>query len=389
MDLITLTQALIKKQSITPKDAGCQELIADYLSKLGFEVTHLPFGETKNLWAYLQSTNNTDINTKTPLFVFAGHTDVVPTGKLSQWTHPPFEAKITNDGKLHGRGSVDMKSGLAAMLASTKNFLDQQKKQNQNIHFDLAFLITSDEEGPALDGTQKVCEWLKQNNIKPDYCLVGEPSSIEQTGDQIRIGRRGSLSGKLIIHGKQGHVAYPEKAINAISIASEIINKLNNTTWDNGNKNFPATSLQFTKVKPSTDTSNIIPGEVLLEFNLRFSPEVTVDNLKNKVNNLIKNIYENFKITWRHSGDPFYTQPSHSTLIKITQQAISKITNKQTILSTGGGTSDGRFIAKLHPNIEVIELGLPNKTIHAIDEHCEIKQLESLTLIYQEILSTI
>lgn len=384
MSITTLTQALIKKQSITPNDAGCQELIASFLSELGFKITHLPFGETQNLWAYYKNTEN---NPNAPLFVFAGHTDVVPTGDLSQWSHPPFDAKITSDGKLHGRGSVDMKSGLAAMLISTKNFM--KNNHNKNIHFDLAFLITSDEEGPAIDGTQKVCKWLATQNIRPTYCLVGEPSSIETTGDQIRIGRRGSLSGKIIIHGKQGHVAYPEKAINAISVAGEIINTLDNVMWDHGNENFPPTSLQFTNIQPSTNTSNIIPGEVTLDFNLRFSPESTVDNLKEKTNNFIKNIYKNFEITWNHSGDPFYTEPSHSKLVKITQQAIEKIMNKTTILSTGGGTSDGRFLAKFFPQSEVIELGLPNKTIHAINEHCEIHQLENLALIYQEILNNI
>ena len=380
MDLTSLAQQLIQKPSVTPNDAGCQELIAKHLKKLGFNITHLPYGKTNNLWAYLKNSNH---NPQAPLFVFAGHTDVVPTGDTSLWTHPPFQAMIDHQNKLHGRGSVDMKSALAAMLISTKNFLEESK----HTHIDLAFLITSDEEGLALDGTQKVCEWLKKNNIKPDYCLVGEPSSMEYTGDQIRIGRRGSLSGKLTIYGKQGHVAYPDQAVNAISVASEIINKLNSIVWDKGNKNFPATSLQFTNIQPSTSISNIIPGETFLEFNLRFSPEITVTELKNKFNHIVTSIHQNISLSWHHSGNPFYTAPNNSILISTTQKAITAVTNQKTILSTGGGTSDGRFIANICP--EVIELGLPNKTIHAIDEHCDIFQLENLARIYTEILKLI
>jgi len=368
-DTLKLTEQLINRQSVTPEDAGCQKLIAERLEKLGFKATHLRFDDVDNLWITHGDTG--------PLFAFAGHTDVVPTGPIEDWKTDPFKAEII-DGMLYGRGAADMKGGIAAMLTATEQFVQSHPEHQGTI----AFLITSDEEGPSINGTRKVIEYLNDNNIKIDWCIVGEPSSDKQLGDVIRIGRRGSLNAILTIKGIQGHVAFPELAENPIHKASHFLADISSIEWDQGNDSFPATSFQISNINAGTGVENVIPGAVKLLFNFRFSTELTEDDLKSKVTALLEKHDLNYDIQWKLSGHPFLT--SSGKLVDATCDAIKTVCGIDTDCSTGGGTSDGRFIAPT--GAEVIELGVSNDTIHKVNECVKVDDLETLTNIYTNIL---
>jgi len=370
-ETIPLAQSLIQIESITPNDYGCQTLIAEYLRPLGFNIEPMPFGEVTNLWARRGQTN--------PLFVFAGHTDVVPTGPASQWTHPPFSAHIDDNGMLNGRGSADMKSSIACFMVAVKQFINQYPDAPGSI----GFLITSDEEGPAVNGTVKVIEALEARQEKIDYCLVGEPSSSQTLADSIKNGRRGSLNGKLVIHGKQGHIAYPQLARNPIHEVAQALCSLTEQTWDNGNDYFPPTALQISNFHAGTGATNVIPGNCEIDFNFRFSTEQTPDSLKQRVHSILEGYGLQYDLQWTLSGLPFST-PSDGKLIEAVSKAVSKIMGTPPQLSTAGGTSDGRFIAPT--GAQVIELGPLNTTIHQVDERVSCNDLEKLTQIYYEIL---
>jgi len=366
--LIELAKQLIARPSITPHDAGCQQIIQKHLEKIGFHCEAMRFGDVDNLWARL--------GTAAPLFVFAGHTDVVPPGPESAWTSPPFQPDIRKE-YLYGRGATDMKSAIAAMLIAAEKFV----KENPQFPGSIAFLITSDEEGAAINGTQKVLEVLQQRGEKIDYCLVGEASSEKQMGDQIRIGRRGSLHGKLTVQGKQGHVAHPHLAINPIHQAMLALHNLAQTEWDQGNEHFPATTMQISNIHSGTGADNVIPGELEALFNFRFSTAVTVAELQKRA----AEVLHPHKIAWKLSGEPFLSK--HGKLITATQQAIKKVTGLDTKLSTGGGTSDGRFIART--GAEIVELGVCHTTAHQVNECVAIAELERLAECYEAILKKI
>jgi succinyl-diaminopimelate desuccinylase len=366
---LSISQELIKRASVTPDDAGCLQLITEHLAPLGFKATHLPFEEVDNLWIRKGE--------QAPLFVFAGHTDVVPTGPVDSWRYPPFSATIEN-GQLHGRGAADMKTGIAAMMTACEEFIHEYPQHKGSI----AFLLTSDEEGPATNGTVKVVEYLQNNNISLDWCLVGEPSSTKQVGDVIKNGRRGSLCAQLTIEGKQGHVAYPHLANNPIHLLSELLTALTNMQWDQGNNHFPPTTFQISNVQAGTGAENVIPGSAEAWFNLRFSTEITADEIKARIEQLMDERQLKYKINWRLSGNPFLTP--EGKLVDACKHAIKKVNNIDTQLSTGGGTSDGRFIAPM--GAEVVELGVVNASIHQIDEHTAVDQLLQLKEIYKEIL---
>ena len=359
---------LIRRPSVTPDDAGCQQWLAEKLTALGFRCEHLRFGEVDNLWARLGDAG--------PLFVFAGHTDVVPTGDASRWQHAPFEPTQVGD-LLYGRGAADMKGSIAAWLAACEDFVKTGQQQGS-----LGLLITSDEEGPSINGTVKVIEWLAQRNELPDYCLVGEPSSTQQVGDVIKNGRRGSLNARLVVHGKQGHVAYPHLAENPIHLAAPALAELAATEWDRGNDFFPATSFQISNIQSGTGATNVIPGECELLFNFRFSTEVTADQLRQRTEALLQGYGLRYDIHWTLSGEPFLT--ASGKLVEAAQTAIRKVMQIDTELSTSGGTSDGRFIAPY--GVEVVELGPVNATIHQVDEHTSVSGLEQLTRIYREMM---
>lgn len=369
-ETLELACQLMAKASITPDDHGCQELIADILSKAGFTCEHLRFGEVDNLWARIGEAE--------PLFVFAGHTDVVPTGPLDKWSSPPFVPTIRND-MLYGRGASDMKAAIAAMITAALHFL----RTTPNFKGSIGFLLTSDEEGPSINGTKKVMETLQQRGVKIDYCVIGEPSSDKTTGDQIRVGRRGSLSGKLIIRGKQGHVAHPHLAINPIHTTLPVLQALLKEVWDTGNKDFPATSFQISNIHAGTGALNVIPGEVEVDFNFRFSTAVTVEELKHRTHEIIKSHGLPFDISWIVGAEPFLTK--QGKLVSATVSAIQQLTNLHTNQSTGGGTSDGRFIAPT--GAELVELGVINATAHHINEHVKIEDIEKLKLIYEKLLT--
>lgn len=366
---LKLTEELINRQSVTPEDGGCQKLITERLEKLGFKATHLRFEDVDNLWITHGSSE--------PVFAFAGHTDVVPTGPLEDWKTDPFKAEII-DGMLYGRGAADMKGGIAAMVVAAEQYVEKKPDHNGTI----AFLITSDEEGPSINGTRKVIEYLNDNNIKIDWCVVGEPSSDKTLGDVIRIGRRGSLNGILTINGIQGHVAFPELAENPIHRASKFIAEISSIEWDQGNDSFPATSFQISNINAGTGVENVIPGSVKLLFNFRFSTEQTADALKDKVTALLEKHELNYDLEWKLSGNPFLT--STGKLVDATCESIKSICGIETDCSTGGGTSDGRFIAPT--GAEVIELGVSNDTIHKVNECVKVEDLETLTSIYKHIL---
>ena len=360
---------LISRDSVTPNDAGCQALIAERLEKLGFTIENLRFGEVDNLWARHGTTQ--------PLFVFAGHTDVVPTGPIENWQFPPFEPTIDN-GLLYGRGAADMKGSIAAMLTACERFITENPQHKGSI----AFLITSDEEGPGIDGTVKVIEHLEAKGDKIDWCLVGEPSSTDKLCDVVKNGRRGSLIGTLTIQGVQGHIAYPHLAENPIHTAAPVLKILCETEWDQGNEFFLPTSFQIANIKAGTGAENVIPGELEILFNFRYSTEVTHTQLQQQVTNLLNEHGLRYNLAWRHSGLPFITQPGE--LVAATVESIHNVCGYEPILSTAGGTSDGRFIAPT--GAQVIEVGPLNNTIHKVNECVSVEDLDKLSDIYQAII---
>lgn len=368
-DTLALLKELISRESITPEDAGCQALLTERLEKKGFIAEPLDFEDTKNLWLK-RGTNK-------PLFVFLGHTDVVPTGPLEQWDSPPFEPVI-RDGRLYGRGAADMKGGIACFVTAVERFIAKYPEHDGAI----AMLITSDEEGPATNGVVKVVEVLEQRNEKIDWCLVGEPSSNNTIADVIRVGRRGSLCANLVVKGMQGHVAYPEVADNPIHSFAPALKALTEEVWDQGNQFFPPTSLQVSNIKSGTGAENIIPGELELMFNLRFCTELDETTIKQRVLEIFDRFDFDYEISWRLSGNPFLT--SNGALIEATHIAIKKVTGIETLDDTGGGTSDGRFIAPT--GAEVIELGHLNESIHKINENIPVADLQPLSDIYEQLL---
>jgi len=366
---LQLTLDLMRRRSVTPDDGGCQALMMQRLAALGFVATPLRFGEVDNFWALRGDAG--------PIVCFAGHTDVVPTGPEQQWRTPPFEPALI-DGKLYGRGAADMKGSLAAMVTACERFIAANPRHNGRI----AFLITSDEEGIAINGTVKVVEWLERRGEKIRWCLVGEPSSAEEVGDVIKNGRRGSLGAKLIVRGVQGHVAYPEKARNPIHLALPALAELTAQEWDNGNAFFPATSLQISNIRAGSGTTNVIPGELEVLFNFRYSTEVTDSQLRHRTEAILRGHELDYSIEWSLSGAPFLT--AQGELVDAAEQTIRELTGIETELSTGGGTSDGRFIAPT--GAEVVELGPVNATIHKVDEHVVAADLDLLSRMYEGIL---
>jgi len=366
--LVDFTSQLIERESVTPEDAGCQELIANALAACGFELRNLPFGDVKNLWATR--------GTGAPLVVFAGHTDVVPTGNLEDWDTPPFEPTV-KDGMLYGRGAADMKASLAAMVGAAENLA--------RLHPDhpgtLAFLITSDEEGPAIHGTRAVVEALGSEGTVMDYCIVGEPSSTDNLGDVVRNGRRGSLNAELVVEGVQGHVAYPHLVENPIHAGTEVLQRILAIDWDSGNDYFPPTSLQVSNLTSGTGATNVVPGTLTALFNLRFNTEQTAAGIEAQVGDALADLDCKWSINWTLSGDPFLTPKG--VLTDAVTQAISNQCGYDPELSTSGGTSDGRFIAPT--GTQVTELGPCNATIHKINECVAVGDLEPLQNIYADI----
>ena len=367
---ISLAMELIGRASVTPDDKGCQELMISLLEPLGFKVERLRFGEVDNFWLRK--------GTEAPVIAFAGHTDVVPTGPEAKWDNPPFEPAII-DGMLHGRGAADMKGSLAAMVIACEDFLAEHPNHKGSI----AFLITSDEEGPAKNGTVKVIEHLEARNEKIDWCLVGEPSSTERVGDIVKNGRRGSMHGLLSIRGIQGHVAYPHLAKNPVHEVALAIADLTGEEWDQGNEFFPPTSFQIWQIHAGTGATNVIPGECQVNFNFRFSPEVTDHSLQQRVLDILDSHTLGYDIEWQISGQPFLTRPGK--LVDACQTAIMAETGINTRLSTSGGTSDGRFIAPT--GAQVVELGPVNATIHKVNECVKAEDLDTLHRIYKGILA--
>jgi succinyl-diaminopimelate desuccinylase len=369
---LELAKSLISKASVTPDDCGCQAIMIDRLKKIGFEIHPLKFGDVDNFWAVHGN--------RGPLFAFAGHTDVVPAGDENAWNTKPFEPTI-KDGFLYGRGAADMKGGLASMVTATEDFI----KDNPNHNGRIAFLITSDEEGVAVNGTVKVMEYLTENNQKIDYCLLGEPSSTFITGDVIKNGRRGSLNGVMKVHGKQGHVAYPHLAKNPIHHVSPALNDLCKQEWDNGNDYFPATSFQISNMHSGDGVTNVIPGDATVMFNFRYSTETTKKELQKKVHEILDSHNLDYSIEWSHSGYPFLTPQGE--LVSACIEAIKKTKGIEPELSTSGGTSDGRFIAQ--EGTQVIELGPVNATIHQVNESVLVQDLDDLSEIYYQVLTNI
>lgn len=371
-DTLRLTEALIAQSSVTPADAGCQQMMMDRLKPLGFECHTLVFGPANapvtNLWAIKRGRDDS-----APVLAFAGHTDVVPTGPLDQWTSPPF-VPTHRDGLLYGRGAADMKTSLAAMVVATEAFVSRHPDHAGSI----AFLITSDEEGPSVDGTVKVCEWLQRQGQRLDACIVGEPTSVKQVGDMIKNGRRGSLSGKLRVKGVQGHIAYPHLAKNPIHLLAPALAELVTIVWDQGNDHFPPTTWQCSNIHAGTGANNVIPGEVVVDFNFRFSTESTPEGLQQRLEDVLRQHGLDFHIDWTLGGRPFLTRKG--PLVDAISAAIQQVTGVTTELSTTGGTSDGRFIAQMCP--QVVEFGPVNASIHKIDEHVRVADIEPLKDIY-------
>lgn len=368
----TLAQALIREESVSPADGNCQQIMSRFLEELGFKVEAMPFGPVSNFWATRAGASTG------PLFVFAGHTDVVPTGPLEAWDHPPYAGEVTGD-MLHGRGAADMKGSLAAMLTATRRFLETHPDYSGSI----GYLITSDEEDVAEDGTVKVMDALEARGIKLDYCVIGEPSSSTQLGDVIRVGRRGSLNGSLTIRGIQGHVAYPNDARNPIHEFGPVLAELAATTWDEGNEFFPPTSFQISNIQAGTGAKNVIPGELHVEFNFRFSTESSQASLQERTEAILKKHATDYVVDWKLSGPPFLT--AGGKLIPAVQTVITNVCGIDTELSTSGGTSDGRFIAPR--GVEVVELGPRNATIHKINECVSLKDLDKLSMVYEALLT--
>jgi succinyl-diaminopimelate desuccinylase len=368
-DTLTLLQDLIRCESVTPIDAGCQDLIAARLQPLGFNVERLDFADTQNIWLRKGE--------QRPLLTFLGHTDVVPPGPLDRWNSPPFEPTI-RDNQLYGRGAADMKGGIACFITALERFLKRYPDHKGSI----AIMLTSDEEGIATHGVVKVIDVLEQRNEKIDWCLVGEPSSDKTIGDVIRVGRRGSLCAQLTIHGIQGHVAYPELANNPIHSFAPALKELTEEVWDQGNAFFPPTSLQISNINAGTGAENIIPGQVDVLFNLRFCTELNEDIIKQRTTAILDKHNLNYDLKWRLSGNPFLTPVGE--LINAAHAAIKQITGLDTLDDTGGGTSDGRFIAPT--GAQVIELGALNETIHKINERIGLEDIETLSAIYEQML---
>jgi succinyl-diaminopimelate desuccinylase len=371
-ETLSLTQELISRMSLTPADGGCQDLIALRLERLGFTIERLRFGEVENLWAVRGSA--------APVLCFAGHTDVVPTGPLEQWQADPFRPEI-RAGILYGRGAADMKSGLAAMVTATEAYIAQGGGQRGSI----AFLITSDEEGPSVDGTKRVVETLLARGQGIDWCVVGEPSSEQETGDTLKIGRRGSLSGRLTVHGVQGHIAYPQRSENPVHAFAPALTELTARSWDQGNEHFQPTSFQVSNLNAGTGAPNVIPGELKARFNLRYAPVQTVEGLKRSVEEVLERHRVRYTLHWFHSGEPFYTRPGK--LVAEVSAAVTKVSGRTPQLSTGGGTSDGRFIAVM--GAEVVELGVPNPSIHKVNEHVRLADIDSLHAMYLQTLKNL
>lgn len=367
--VLTLARDLISRPSVTPEDAGCQQMMADYLERLGFTIEPMVFHDTTNLWARRGNEG--------PLFCFAGHTDVVPPGPLDKWDTPPFEPTI-RDGLLYGRGAADMKGSLAAMLVAVERFVTSNPQHQGSI----AFLITSDEEGPFINGTPKVVETLEARNEKITWCLVGEPSSSRLLGDVVKNGRRGSITGDLLVKGIQGHVAYPHLGRNPIHQAAPALAELASTVWDQGNAFFPPTSFQIPNISAGTGASNVIPGELQVQFNFRFSTELTAEQIKERVRAILDRHGLEYDLTWTLSGNPFLT--SAGDLVEATVAAIEEVQGFRPELSTSGGTSDGRFIAPT--GAQVIELGPLNATIHKLNECVKVADIDTLADVYTAIL---
>ena len=371
-EMLELSLQLLRQPSVTPIDHTCQDIMAERLQKIGFNIEPMRFEDVDNLWARR--------GTEGPVFCFAGHTDVVPTGHLDAWNSDPFVPEI-RDGKLYGRGSADMKTALAAMVIASERFVAKHPNHKGSI----AFLITSDEEGPSINGTVKVVEALEARNEKMTWCLVGEPSSTNTLGDIIKNGRRGSLNANLTVKGKQGHVAYPHLAVNPIHTASQAIAELCDTVWDNGNEYFPATSFQISNINAGTGATNVVPGTMNILMNWRYSTEVTAEELKARTLEILDRHQVEYDINWTLSGLPFLTPVGE--LVNAATRAIQDVTGTQAELSTSGGTSDGRFIAPT--GAQVLELGVLNATIHQINEHVDVHDLEPLAEIYEKILENL
>jgi succinyl-diaminopimelate desuccinylase len=368
-DTLQLTEELIARASVSPADGGCQELMIERLEAMGFAVERMRFGPVDNFWAKRGSGG--------PVFCFAGHTDVVPSGPLEEWQSDPFKPVI-KDGLLYGRGAADMKSGLAAMLTACEQFVRRHPEHRGTI----ALLITSDEEGPSVDGTRRVVEVLRERKEHIDWCLVGEPSSENTLGDTIKIGRRGSLSGRLTVHGIQGHIAYPQFADNPVHAVAPALAELATRTWDHGNEHFQPTTFQVSNISAGTGAPNVIPGELKARFNLRYSTEQTVDSLKTVVEELLRRHRVKYSLEWFISGYPFLTVPGE--LSAAATRAVQEQLQVTPKLSTGGGTSDGRFIAPM--GAQVIELGVINATIHKVNESVRVADIDGLHRIYHRIL---
>ncbi len=366
---LALTCELMSRASVSPSDGGCQALMSERLAAIGFRVEHLRFGPVDNFWARR--------GREGPVFCFAGHTDVVPPGPLEEWHSDPF-SPVIRDGVLYGRGAADMKSGLAAMVTACEEFVGRYPAHPGSI----AFLITSDEEGPSIDGTRRVVEVLRGRSETIDWCLVGEPSSESLLGDTIKIGRRGSLSGRLTVHGVQGHIAYPQFADNPIHAVAPALTELASRTWDHGNRHFQPTTFQVSNIAAGTGAPNVIPGELKARFNLRFSTEQTVDALKATVERILQQHRVNHSLEWFVSGYPFLTVPG--TLSDAATRAVQQELQITPKLSTGGGTSDGRFIAPM--GAQVIELGVVNATIHKANECVRVADIERLRSVYRRTL---
>ena len=369
---LELAKSLISQASVTPDDNGCQSIMIERLKKIGFEIHPLKFGDVDNFWATRGNSG--------PIFAFAGHTDVVPAGNEDAWNTAPFEPTIKGD-YLYGRGAADMKGGLASMVTATENFVQDNPNHNGTI----AFLITSDEEGVAINGTVKVMDYLNENDTKIDYCLLGEPSSTSVTGDVIKNGRRGSLNGVINVNGQQGHVAYPHLAKNPIHFIAPALNDLCLQEWDSGNEYFPATSFQISNFHSGGGVTNVVPGEAKVMFNFRYSTETTKEELMAKVHEILDNHKIDYTLDWHHSGNPFLTPVGD--LVSACVSAIEETKDITPELSTSGGTSDGRFIAQ--EGTQVVELGPVNATIHQINESILVKDLEDLSSIYTKVLTRI
>ncbi len=368
-EALELAKALIERRSVTPEDAGCQELLGARLAAAGFRCESLRCGEVVNLWARRGSS--------APLLCFAGHTDVVPTGPLEQWQSDPFVPTI-RDGKLFGRGAADMKSSIACFVVAVEAFVRERPDHGGSI----ALLLTSDEEGPSVDGTVRVVEQLKRRREHIDWCIIGEPSSVSALGDTIKNGRRGSLSGKLVVRGTQGHIAYPHLAKNPIHALAPALAELAAMTWDDGSEFFPPTSWQVSNLHAGTGATNIIPGSLELDFNFRFSTSSTEASLRTRLEAVLRRHGLEYSLAWTLSGNPFLTQPG--ALVEAVKRSVQAQTGRTPELSTSGGTSDGRFIIEICP--QVVELGPVNASIHKLNEHIELEALEQLPRIYLDTL---